>query len=269
MDRDALIELADRHLDALASGGSRALPQSPACRGTENGLPVAPGSGLLHKADAIPGRQFFADGQSGHVVAMGAARIDAVLRPYMLRLRLINGELVESEAIVSTDAHGHFADVDQLLSPDILYDAPVPGERACDRDELRTVVDTYWIALEQSDGSMIRCNQRCDRFANGKKITSNLSILRSPDAAVHTVASCLYATRPARPRVLERRFPVLDAERGVGVSVVSVAFGPPPGNPRPDVGVFYMLGAFKVVDREFRVIDEIHEILPPGSRSGW
>ncbi|MBU6206742.1 MAG: hypothetical protein KGQ42_03560 [Alphaproteobacteria bacterium] len=38
---------------------------------------------------------------------------------------------------------------------------------------------------------------------------------------------------------------------------------------RPDVGAFYIFGVVKIVDDEFRSIDHISAILPPGTRSGW
>jgi NAD(P)-dependent dehydrogenase (short-subunit alcohol dehydrogenase family) len=75
----------------------------------------------------------------------------------------------------------------------------------------------------------------------------------------------------ARPhdRARERRYPVLDTELGVAVGFVMVDFHPIPGSPRPDAGSFYMMGVFKVVDGELRVVDEIREILPLGALSGW
>ena len=52
-------------------------------------------------------------------------------------------------------------------------------------------------------------------------------------------------------------------------SLVVVDFHPIQGHPRPDAGAMYMLGVFKVVDDEIRIIDEIREILPLKASSGW
>jgi hypothetical protein len=198
----------------------------------------------------------------------GALETQGALHPYALRLKIVNEEVTESELLRSSSTQGHFAAVEELLKPDILYDAPVPAERACgSRDELRDIADRYWIALGESDGSLAKFNIRCDRYANGKKITNNLALLLSPDAAVHTPASLLTATRPARPRVLERRFPVLDIEHGVAISFATVEFQPSGG--RKDFGNFYICSVVKIVDDEFRIIDHIHEILPRGTLSGW
>jgi len=191
-----------------------------------------------------------------------------VLHPYALRLKIVNEEVTESELLRSSSTQGHFAAAEELLKPDVIYDAPVPAQRACDsREELRAVADRYWIALGESDGTLAKFSVRCDRYANGKKITNNLALLLSPDAAVHTPASLLTATRPARPKVLERRFPVLDIKRGLAISFASVEFQPSGG--RKDFGNFYICAVVKVVDDEFRNIDHIHEILPRGTLSGW
>src|SRR5689334_20898816 len=190
VERAQLIEVAERYLAAVLSHEPRQAGLSSTFRATENTRPATPGSGLWVSAQAFPGKQFFVDEQTGQVVLMGAVQIDSELWPLMLRLRMSGSEVCESEAIVSTDARGHFADVDQLLLSDVLYDAPVPAARACDRERLRAAADSYWVALGESDGSLVKVNYRCDRFGNGKKITSNLETLRSPDGAVHTVASC-------------------------------------------------------------------------------
>jgi hypothetical protein len=207
---------------------------------------------------------------SGQVVMLGAVETRGDLFPYSIRLRIIDARIREVETLLSSSNRGHFAAVDRLLHPDVLYDAPVPASRGCqDREQLQRVADTYWSALNESDGSLAHIGYRCDRYANGKKITNNLELLRSPDGAVHTVASLLTATRPARPKVLERRFPVIDLERGVVTSYAAVQFQKPPNSARKDFGTFYICALVKVVDGELRMVDHIHEILPPGTKSGW
>jgi hypothetical protein len=267
--RTDLIAQAQGYLDALVAHDLAAIATTAGFKATQNTRDVGRSAGQWECVTAFPARQFFVDTQSGQVVIMGAAQFAAELRPFMLRLRLQGRAIAESEAIISRDARGHFADVDQLLHPDVIYEAPVPATRGCSRAELLAVADSYWIALSQSDGSLARFNYRCDRFGNGKKITNNLQTLLSPDGAVHSVASCVTATRPARPTVPECRFPVADVERGVVASIVIVEFSTTPRNPRPDTGAFYMLGVFKIVDAEIRIIDEIHEIMAKRTRSGW
>jgi hypothetical protein len=269
MDKDALIEQMDAYLRALAAGDAAALNFAPDFRYSENGVFLAVGKGLWGRAPRFEGIQAFADAETGQVVCMGVAVLDDQLRPFAQRLLVRDGLLAEAETIISSDPKGHFADVEQLLKPDILYAAVVPPSRRVDRAGLREAADRYWEGLEQSDGLIPRFNYRCDKYDNGAKTTNTLRTLLSPDGKVHSCASALNDTRAARPRARERRYPVLDTELGVAGSFVVVDFHPIPDHPRPDAGAMYMLGVFKVVDGELRIIDEIREFLPLGSSTGW
>ncbi|ARJ04191.1 hypothetical protein GCM10010988_29230 [Cnuibacter physcomitrellae] len=267
--RAELLDGLDAYLDAVAAGTPGSLALADGFRSTENGAVVAPGTGLWSAHPRFEGIQGFADPETGQAVCMGVAFVDDEARPFAQRIRVVDGDVTEAEAIVSTDGLGHFADVEQLLKPDIIYGAVVPAERRSDREGLRDAADRYWEGLQQSDGRIPRFNYRCDKYDNGAKTTNTLRTLLSPDGKVHTPASALNDTRAARPLARERRFPVLDTELGVAASFVVVDFHPIPDHPRPDAGSMYMLGAFKVVDGELRIIDEIREILPLGSTSQW
>ncbi|HEU4960747.1 MAG TPA: hypothetical protein VFT56_10080 [Sphingomonas sp.] len=267
--RAGLIALARRYLAALAAGTPADIALAPDYRATENGQMADPGEGLWRSARAFPGHPaILCDEMVGEVVIFGAAEFEE-LRPFALRLHIEADMISEAEAIISSSAHGFFADVDKLVDADVLYEAPVPSDRGGTRETLRCAADSYWVGLAESDGSMVEVNHRADRFANGKKVTNNLEILLSPDKAVHTIASLLTATRPARPQVREKRFPILDTVRGVSASIAIVDFADDPQNPRPDAGSFYIMNAMKVVDGQIRIIDAIHQILPRGAVSAW
>jgi len=269
MDEPALHRLGERYLQALTQGGPARASLAQHYRATENLREVPVGAGLWQGTQAFLGLQSFADAVQRQWCCLGVVVIEDQRRPFALRLGCADGQVSEAEAVVGSDPKGHFADVDQLLRPDVLYDAPVPPSRRVDRAGLQGAADSYWSALQESDGSIARFDYRCDRYDNGKKITNNLQTLLSPDAAVHTVASCVNATRGARPLARGRRYPVLDVERGVAISLVTVDFHPIPNSPRPDSGSFYMMAAFKVVDGQIRQIDEIREILPLGVALAW
>jgi hypothetical protein len=264
-----MIELGRRYLDGVAHHDPARVPLHTASRSTENGQEIRPGEGYWRRIDQFAGESFFTDSDTQQLIMMGVAHHDARPWPFALRLKLDEGKVIESEVVMSTDPKGHFADVEQLLKPDILYEAPVPLNRRASRDELRAAADSYWEGLERSDGSIPRFHYRCDKYDNGAKTTNTLRTLLSPDATVHTCASALDHTKPARPQARERRYPVLDVERGVSGSFVVVDFHPIPERPRPDAGSMYMMGVFKVVDGEIRIVDEIREILPLGATSGW
>ncbi|MEE4454355.1 hypothetical protein [Novosphingobium resinovorum] len=269
MTRDGLIAVLKTYLAAVAAGDPEGIPWDRTRRSTENGVPIQPGDGLWRRAPRFEGIQAFADAQTGQAVCMGVAFLDELPHPFAQRLCIREGLVREAEAIVSSDPSGHFADVTQLLKPDIIYAAVVPPARRTDREGLQDAADRYWEGLEQSDGHIPRFNYRCDKYDNGAKTTNSLRTLLSPDGKVHSCASALNDTRAARPRARERRFPVLDTELGIAASFVVVDFHPIADRPRPDAGAMYMLGLFKVVDGELRIIDEIREFLPLGTSVGW
>lgn len=258
--------LGTEFLRSLAAPGPAAAGTPP--RLTENGRDVDWRDGRLSQARSFAGLQVFVDEMRAQVVVMGLAKFHDGHDAFALRMRFEGDKAIEGEAIVSTARTGFFNAVDQLAHPDILYAAPVPATRRSDARRLVRIADSYWEAMEQGDPSGVPVAYRCDSYHNGKKVTNNLELLLSPDQAVHTVASIIAGTRPARPTVTDRRFPVVDVELGLVVSIVVVDFHPIP-NGRPDSGSFYMAVVFKIVDHEIRIFDEIREILPLGTSSGW
>ncbi|PRY18286.1 hypothetical protein [Kineococcus rhizosphaerae] len=259
-----LDERATEFLHRLTVDGTG---RSTSCRSTENGRDVPVDGGRLARANSFTGVQVFTDDRGGQAVVVGLAEFDDGHDAFALRLRFDGDLVTEAEAIVSTGRTGFFNAVDELEKPDVIYSAPVPPGRRSDAAELVRIADSYWEAMEQGDPSLVPVGYRCDSYHNGKKVTNNLELLLSPDKAVHSVASIIAGTRPARPTVADRRYPVVDVELGLVVSVVVADFHPVEG--RPDCGSFYMGVVFKVVDHEIRIFDEVREILPLGTTSGW
>lgn len=264
-----LEQAAQRYLDAILAKRPELAGLDPSARLTENGADIVAGEGYWRTITAFAGVQIFADALTRNVAVMAAAELGGRRVPFALRLKLEDASVVESEAIVSTDPQGPFADVEQLLKPDVIYAAPVPKDRSGDRASLQARADSYWEALEQGDGSIARFSYRADKYDNGAKTTNTLRTLLSPDATVHTISSAINHARQARPLARERFYPIIDEHLGLVVSFVNVDFHPIIGSPRPDAGTFYMMGVFKIVDDEIRIVDEIREILPLKATSGW
>jgi len=270
MTRADLIASLGRLLEAIVGGLPTGDLLSAACRMTINGRTVHGSDLAALGVQRFAGLLNFADTQTRQSVMMGVAFVDERMAPVSIRALVdLTGRLAEVEMIHSSDRQGPFADAQELLSPDIVYAAPIPPSRRCDREALQAAADDYWEGLQNSDGDIPTFHYRCDKYDNGAKTTNTLRTLLSPDRTIHSCASALDHTRPARPLARERRYPVLDPELGIAASFVMVDFHPIPDSPRPDAGSFYMMGVFKVVDRQIRMIDEIREILPLGAQSGW
>ena len=269
LDRQALIDTARRYLDAVIAHDPKRVPLHAEARFTHNGSALRPGERYWRDIERFAGEQFFVDTQAAQIIVMGTACLNAQAWPWALRLSIQDGKIVESETVLSSENKSFFADADQLLRSDIIYDALVPPRRARDRVGLRAAADSYWDGLESGNGDLPKFHYRCDRFQNGAKITHNMRLLMSPDAAIHTCASAIRHAARSQPRVRERRFPVLDVERGVAAGFVIVDFSAVPDAGKPEAVTHYMMSVTKVVDGRLRLIDEIREIMPLGAVSGW
>lgn len=268
-DRQELIDTARRYLAAVIAHDPQRAPLHAEARFTSNGKALRPGAGDWRDIERFAGEHFFVDTQAGQVIVMGVAYRDAQPWPWALRLRIQGGAITESETVLCSEPKSYFSDAEQLLKSDIIYDARVPSRRALDRAGLRAAADGYWDALQSGNGDLPKFHYRCDRFQNGAKLTHNMRLLLSSDAAIHTCASAIKHAARSQPRVRERRYPVLDVERGVAAGFVTVDFSAVPDAGRPDALSFYMMSVIKVVDGQLRIIDEIREILPLGASSGW
>lgn len=264
--RHPLRSIAHSYLESLLPRNGAGASLAPEFRASINGEWVA--NRPHPPIEDFPALQIFLDPVQGGVVVTGVAVSAGMRCPYALRLKVQGEQILEAESILSDSRKGHFADVDQMLEPDVLYDAPVPPERASDRAGLIAAADSYWAGLQESDGSIPRFSYRCERFDNGKKLTNNLSILLSPEATVLTCASSLNLTRAARPVARNRRFPVLDVDLGIVASFAVVDFQPNPQNGLPGMA-YYALGLFKIVDGSIRSLDEISTKLPLGTAPIW
>jgi hypothetical protein len=269
LDRQGLIDLARRYVAAVIAHDPRRAPLHADARSTHNGVALQAGEGYWRDIERVGGEHFFVDAQTAQVILMGAALRAGRPWPWALRLRIQSGEIIESESLLSSEAKGFFADAERLLESDIIYDAPVPPRRALDRAGLRAAADSYWVGLQSGNGELPKFHYRCDCFQNGAKITHNMRMLLSADAAIHTCASALKHAARAQPRVRELRYPVLDVERGVAAGFVMVDFAAVPDAGRREAGSSYMMSVVKVVDGRLRIIDEIRESMPLGATSGW
>jgi hypothetical protein len=270
LDRQSLTDTARRYLDAVIAHDPQRAPLHFETRFTHNGNAVRPGEGYWRDIERFAGETFFVDTKSAQLIVMGTAHRNAQPWPWALRLRMQeDGKIIESESVLSSEAKGYFTDADQLLKSDIIYDALVPPKRALDRVGLRAAADSYWEALESGDGDLPKFHFRCDRYQNGAKITYNMRLLMSSDAAIHTCASAIKHAARSQPRVRERRYPVLDVERGVAAGFIVVDFSAVPDAGKPEAVTHYMMSVTKIVDGRLRIIDEIRESVPLGAVSGW
>ena len=146
--------IVDGYLESLLRRNASAAALAPQFRASVNGTWVT--AETMPAIDDFPALQMFIDDEQHGAVLAGVAIAEGARRPFVLRLKIQSARILEAECIFSHAVKGHFADVDQLLKPDVLYDAPVPAERASDREGLESAANSYWTGLQESDGSIPR-----------------------------------------------------------------------------------------------------------------
>ncbi len=264
-DRACLSGIADAFLDALVSRQAARAPLGRRPKVTENAVDEAPGKGLWRSLDATPSRLLVADPVSGQVASFGTVRRQGRLAAMMLRLKVVARRVTEVEMLVGGGTDGPYAAAANLLHPDVLYDAPVPASRRSSRQELVRVANSYFTALERHDGSLARFSERCDRYEAGARVTNNTRMIGAPDGGVFTCAESLEAAMGVKVEVTERRFPIVDPDRGIVVAIDFLE----PHRADGSVSSLYLAAVFKIVDGRIRQLDEINTPVTPGARTGF
>jgi hypothetical protein len=264
-DRACLVGIADAYLAALVAHRPSSTDLARRPRITENAVDEAPGLGLWRSAEATPSRQVFADPSRGQVATFGTVRRDGRLAALMVRLKVVGRRISEAEMLVGGDVDGPYAAASNLLRPDVLYDAPVPVPRGSSRRALVGIADAYFTALERHDGALAPFSERCDRYEAGARVTNSTRMIGAPDGGVFTCAESLEAAKGVKVEVNERRFPVVDPDRGLVVVIDFLEPRMADGSKRS----LYLAAVFKIVDGEIRGLDEINTPVTPGARTGF
>jgi hypothetical protein len=266
-NEQCLKTILQHYLQQLPRHDPGPLSVSPQINARENTEAVKLGEGSWKSVSAVlPGLEF-ADPAAGQVIYAGGVRRDGALGTLFLRLKVVDGRIVESEMLTTgpgaampprpaPPAAGPrpggprpAPDLSGLLHPDILYDAVVPGNRRSTRDQLARIPFLYMQGLARGDGSIPPFGPRCDRYAaGGHKLTNN-------PANRGGAVSCAMAVSAMKQMkglsIVNRRIAVVDVPHGIAVGLFIVA-----GNLGGRAFAQDVAEVFKVVDGKIRSIEE-------------
>jgi hypothetical protein len=300
-DRAELTRLGEALLEALAARDPARLPLAPGARYTEDGQDLDFGDGFWGTADAVGGyRNLFVDAETGQAGGFAVMRENGA--PVILTFRLKAGPagIGEIEAVVTRRAAelGSMNEGPDLLEarggPDPRWAEPVPPGRRAAREALIASADRYFQALEKNDGRKDYSffAEDCLRWESGLLTTLNRELRYGEGVGEGRGDDILagFAAKPAREQFelgyfafvdrIRRRFPIVDAERGV---VFAMGFFDHSGTvhriPLTDGRVVeaglrqpftWQIGeAFKVEDGRLTRIEAVMKRCPYGMRSGW
>ncbi len=219
-DRACLTGFVDSYFKALIANDAKALPQAGKARITENGAekPLAStfwdgAAKTVYRFDAVNTRR----GDTGTEAVLRNA--DGTKTFYMLRLKVQGGAITEIETIKANKG-----DADGLWDDNWLKDVSAALKltiREAERDsyyDLIAAAESYWRAF-QTNGTQAYHRARLlpdsVRFENGLQTTGTLR-----DGVFNDTAKGFDEGRFMGRNIWDRRYPVVDEERGIVLSIV-------------------------------------------------
>jgi hypothetical protein len=219
-DRACLTGFVDSYFKALLAHDANALPQAAHARITENGAEKNLASTFWASAAQTDYRFDVVNPRRGDTGTEAVIRnADGAKTMFMLRLKVQNGVIAEIETIKANKG-----EADRLWNPDNLKEVS-PAFKLSIRDSQRdsyydliAAADSYWRAF-QTNGTpayhRARLMPDAARFENGVQTTG---LVR--DGVFNDTARGFDEGRFLGRNIWDRRYPVVDEERGVVLSIV-------------------------------------------------
>lgn len=203
-DRDCLIETATGLAKGQDPGGARI---------TENGDVVEASAAWGAGASDVVVHNAYADADRGQVMVVGTGSgADGAPAIFGLRAKVEDGAATEMEWMVTQDGEASLFPREIPVTTDAQFDEVVPEESRATPERMVELANTYFDGIEMTDGSALPVADNCNRVENGIQMTHSE---RFPDMHCNSLGLFAYI-----PRVEQRRFPIIDEERGVVVAIV-------------------------------------------------
>jgi len=222
-DRDCLIGFARDYVDALAHRDTTRVPIARNVRFTENNVEMPLGNdGLWGTVSAVrEGALEVADTQTGNVAWFGIVEEHGNPAYLAMRVKVRDREIIEVETIVNRlpDMPKPFGDPD-AVEHDPSFAEVLPAGEWRSRERLVAVADGYFSTVELNDGDVFtQFHPECGRLENGV-LTTGGGV--GPSNAGAMAEGCEPQLRLGmyriNKRIRERRYPIVDEERGVVVA---------------------------------------------------
>ncbi len=223
-NRACLMEFVHDYMAALGKRSAAGLPLAAGVRFTENNVEMPLGrAGLWATATGIASTALeAADTQRGEAAWIGAVDEHGSPVYYGMRLKVQDRQISEVETIVvrNSGLPLPFGDFSKLVHDPSFGEVLADTQRR-PRERLRAVADSYFNTVELNDGTVFApFHEDCGRIENGIQTTrasaesaGNASSI-SPGCEAQFKLGIYYINK----RVRERRYPIIDEERGVVVA---------------------------------------------------
>ena len=217
--RSCLIGVLHSYLDALGHKDRGLAPFARNARYVENNVEMPLGEGLWGSVGGVSATGLeVADPTSGNAAWYGTVQEHGNPAYLALRLKVAEGQITEVESVIQR-APTHpapFGDPAKLTH-DPAFQEVLPPEQRRERERLIAVANGYFSTVEQNDGQIFTAfDPDCQRNENGISTTSG----GQGAAAIAQGCESQFKLGIYRinKRVRERRFPIVDEERGIVVA---------------------------------------------------
>jgi hypothetical protein len=215
-DRDCLFAAANHYMDALAAHEPGRVSWAPTVRYTENNVSMMIGDGVWGAASARDQNPLLvADPSSGNVGWYGTVAEHGQLSYYAMRLKVEHHQVAQVEVILDRKGDaGPWGDPAHFVH-DPAFSTALPAAERSTRRAMIALVDGYFNTVQKNDGVIhTRFDAECAREENGQ-ITTNGSF---GSDAQGCEAQFKLGTFFFVDRVRDRRFTVVDEERGIVIA---------------------------------------------------
>jgi hypothetical protein len=227
-DRSCLLGIVHDYLAALGRRSAAGLPLAPGVRYAENDVEMPLGQGgIWSTATGVAAAGLEAsDVLRGEAAWIGAVDEHGSPVYFGLRLKVQDRRITEAESVVvrNSGLPLPFGDFTKLVHDPSFGEVLPEGQRR-PRERLRAVADSYFNTVELNDGTVFApFHEDCARIENGIT-TTRATATAGPGGAGNASSispGCEAQFRLGiyriNKRVRERRYPIIDEERGVVVA---------------------------------------------------
>jgi hypothetical protein len=268
-DRACLGALADAVLTALQTGEpGKVLPRS--LRITENGRDIRAADSQIRAVSKVTYRHDFAEPAAGAVGVHGAAQAAGGPAVFALRLKVKDARVTELETVVTRRTEAAVFSP-QSMSGKPAWDQDLPPARRTAREAMVAAANAYFDGIEAESGENVPAAPGCNRYENGVQTTNRPG---GPQEGCKGLAGFGYIER-----VRDRRFPLVDPDRGLawGLAVFDIPGGPyevkaADGQVRKltrEPRSVLVSELFKLDAGQIQDIEVVMRNLPLGATPGW
>jgi hypothetical protein len=219
-DYQCLIGFTSSYMDALARRDASRVKVAKNVRFTENNVEMPIGKGLWATVTGVAANGLqAADTNYGEAAWLGTAEENGVPVYFAMRLQVRNQAITQVETVVvrNSGLPLPFGDV-KKVTHDPLFAQPLPVEQRRSRERLRAVADSYFNTVELNDGIVFApFSDDCGRLENGI-LTTAAGAGSAGAISQGCEAQFKLGMYKINKRIRERRYPLIDVERGVVVA---------------------------------------------------